>query len=371
MPYHGRRARQGLVVYIVAEGGKGVRKRVRAWEQFHGRKMTGVKFLPRPVQVRSQEWEVLTEACRRLAPTLVVVDTQARVTVGIEENSATEMGLFVDRVEKLRAVSGACVLLVHHTGVDVSRGRGSTSVKGAMQTELSVSRKGKSARETRVTLSTGKQKDDEELDDLEFRVEVVKLDGEADEDGRPITSVVLIPTGPTGPEPGSVKDVIAKLDAAGIPAGWGRDKVRTETAKRGIVLAAKNAIISEALQTRRNRTNDLSPDSPDSPGVGDRMNRTTDLSPPSGQEDMFSQVNPVPDSSGQEGQPGSSPDLSPCPHPLRGGQAGQPPSGTAPEWVSCASCGGRLDPTFAGTGSVLCIVCLAKNNNPEGDQNGR
>lgn len=192
MDWHGRKVQQGLVVYVVAEGLKGVRKRVRAWEQHHDRKMTGVKFLPRPVQVKSPEWAVLTEACRQLDPALIIVDTQARVTVGVEENSATEMGQIVDRIEALRASCAACVLLVHHSGVSGERGRGSTSVKGAMQTELSVCRKGK-GRDTRVTLKTGKQKDDEELSDLVFAPHIVELNGEADWVGQPITSVVLVP----------------------------------------------------------------------------------------------------------------------------------------------------------------------------------
>ncbi len=193
--WHGRAARQGTVVYLVAEGVKGIRKRVRAWEQHYGRKMTGVKFLPRPVQVKSPEWRVLIEACRRLKPSLVIVDTQARVTVGVEENSATEMGVILHQVEQLRGACEACVLLVHHSGIAGDRGRGSTSIKGGMQTELGVSRKGK-GRDIRVTLSTGKQKDDEELDDLVFALKVVELDGEAKEDGSPVTSVVLLPQDP-------------------------------------------------------------------------------------------------------------------------------------------------------------------------------
>jgi hypothetical protein len=195
--WHGRPVRQGIVVYLVAEGSRGVRKRVRAWEQHHARKMTGVKFLPRPVQATSPEWQTLTEVCKRLRPALVVVDTQARVTVGVEENSATEMGRVVDRLEGLRTASGACVLLIHHKGLNGDHGRGSTAVKGAMQTEVTVTKDDKA-----VTLAVDKQKDSEEIADLCFRLESVPLDGEAEEDGRPVTSAVLLvddtPSGASG-----------------------------------------------------------------------------------------------------------------------------------------------------------------------------
>jgi hypothetical protein len=86
----GLNVKQGRVVMIVAEGAAGTSLRVKAWRQKYG-PMGDVKFLPRPVQVSDRKaWSVLVEACRRLEPVCVVVDTQARVTVGLEENSARE-----------------------------------------------------------------------------------------------------------------------------------------------------------------------------------------------------------------------------------------------------------------------------------------
>lgn len=157
LAWHGHDVAKGEVVYLVAEGARGIKHRVRAWEQHHGRKATGVRFLPRPIQAADPEWLTLIEACRRLDPVLIVIDTQARVTVGIEENSAKEMGEFIHRAEALRAATGACVALVHHTGHQGEEGRGSTAVKGALQTQLSVNKA-----DALVTVSTLKQKDDEE-----------------------------------------------------------------------------------------------------------------------------------------------------------------------------------------------------------------
>ncbi|WP_405359792.1 AAA family ATPase [Kitasatospora sp. NBC_00085] len=204
LDWHGRRVRQGLVVYLVAEGARGIRKRVRAWEQVHGRKMTGVKFLPRPVQAVDIEWLVLIEACRRLGPLLIIVDTQARVTVGVEENSNTEMGKVIHRMEQLRANTGACVLLIHHKGLNGDHGRGASAVKGAMQTELTVTKEGKGP-DTRVLLATDKQKDSEEIGRLSFWLRQVALDGEAEEDGRPVTSAVLVLDDADAPEPPAVR----------------------------------------------------------------------------------------------------------------------------------------------------------------------
>lgn len=350
-PWHGHPVRQGLVVYIVAEGARGVRKRVRAWEQHHGRPMTGVKFLPRPVQSKSSEWDVLTAACERLQPTLIIVDTQARVTVGVEENSATEMGVFVDRVEKLRATCGACVLLVHHAGYNGGHGRGSTSVKGAMQTELSVSRRGKGARDTVVTLSTGKQKDDEELADVQFKLRIVELAGEADEEGRPVTSVVLEPAAPLGPEPGSVEDAVAKLDAMSAPAGWSRRKARTEASKRGVVLP-RDEVLSEAIKRRRDRLLFGGSQSGSQPPSDSKIAEPLSMVPEPGTT-----------TGGTTGQGIQEPPGTTGNHGTGGGwfpDSRRPRAGTSPRAAFCSGCGTPLDPVFVDSGSTRCAVCTAK-----------
>ncbi|MEJ8645289.1 AAA family ATPase [Streptomyces sp. MS1.HAVA.3] len=275
-PWHGQAVHQGAVIYLVAEGMKGIRKRVRAWEQHYGRRMTGVKFLPRPVQAMDPEWLVLVELCRRLQPALVVIDTQARITVGIEENSNTEMGRVVHRMEELRGASQACALLVHHAGHDSDRGRGATAVKGALQTELGVERKGKGLCDTTITLKTGKQKDDEELGDIVFGLHQVALNGEFKEDGSPVTSIVLVPLDPvsvpqarTG-QAGRIAEIAAALDAKDIPTSWGRDRLRKACSSIGIT--ARNGVLDDVIKHRKERregSENLSPNlSPPMPGTG-------------------------------------------------------------------------------------------------------
>lgn len=146
---------RGRVLYIVAEGAAGMDKRVSAIEREIGADLDGITFLPMPVRAPSPEWDALIELCRQEKPDLIIGDTQARLTVGVDENSATEMGEVVDACERLRRATGACVMLVHHTGLNGEHGRGSTAVKAALQTELVCTRRG-----DQVTISAAKQKDD-------------------------------------------------------------------------------------------------------------------------------------------------------------------------------------------------------------------
>lgn len=156
---------QGLVLYLVAEGVRGIKKRVRAWEKSMGGPMTGVQFLPVAVQSKDAgQWRAFVELARELQPVLIVVDTQARVTVGVEENSNTEMGEFVHQAERLRTASGACVLIVHHIGRAGETGRGATTLDGALSTIIKVTKD-----EDDVTLECQKNKDGAEWDKIHLR----------------------------------------------------------------------------------------------------------------------------------------------------------------------------------------------------------
>lgn len=163
--WQGYRVSQGPVLYVVAEGVRGTKKRVRAWEKSMGRPMDGVHFLPVAVQSRVEgQWSALVELARELTPVMIVIDTQARVTVGVEENSNTAMGEFVDQAERLRRASGATVVIVHHIGRTGDTGRGATTLDGAMSTIIKVTKD-----DDRVSLECQKNKDGAEWDPIHLR----------------------------------------------------------------------------------------------------------------------------------------------------------------------------------------------------------
>jgi hypothetical protein len=178
--WHGHPVTQGSVLYVVAEGMIGVKQRVRAWEQAISKPMSDVRFLPVPVRANvAQQWRALRELSAELHPVLVVIDTQARVTVGLEENSAKDMGEFVDKLEALRADCRACILVVHHQGRSGNHMRGSTAMEGAADTEIKVSKA-----ENVITLECSKQKNAEPFTD--FTLKLVPMG----------SSVVLMPERP-------------------------------------------------------------------------------------------------------------------------------------------------------------------------------
>lgn len=158
VPWFGNSVKPGRVLYLAAEGSRGMAKRFAAWRQEYwsaAEPLPGLSILPVPVQASAAQWWELCELAAADRYALIVLDTQARITVGMEENSNTDMGQFVDRVEALRRASGAAVLVVHHQGKNGAEARGASALKAAAQTEVTARRD----LAGQITLAVTKQKD--------------------------------------------------------------------------------------------------------------------------------------------------------------------------------------------------------------------
>lgn len=174
--WQGREVKGGTVLYVVAEGATGTGVRVDAWERHNNmaREVHAIQWLPWAVNIFDATWAAaLAEVVGQLRPSLIVLDTLARSIVGADENSARDMGVVVAHLDRLKDASGACVLIVHHTGKDASAGgRGSSALKGAMDTELELTGDG-----DRLTLRTTKQKDGPALPPLHLAMVAVEAAG--------------------------------------------------------------------------------------------------------------------------------------------------------------------------------------------------
>ncbi|WP_288813033.1 helicase RepA family protein [uncultured Gordonia sp.] len=133
--WQGHAAERGTVVYLAGEGDTGLPKRILAWEQANNRGVKApVKVFPRPAALHKPddaETKAMVESIIRRKPDLVVIDTLARYTPGMNENSAEDMGLFVQVASRIKDETGACVVIVHHTTKDDGTERGSSALRGA------------------------------------------------------------------------------------------------------------------------------------------------------------------------------------------------------------------------------------------------
>jgi AAA domain len=143
-PFMGRDVHQGPVVFVVAEGVGGIGARVQAWHDFHGRAgsyVEAVTFITVAINLLDQKMvDGLCAFLKDRGAVLTIVDTLARCTPGMEENSARDMGNVVEALDLIRNATGGHVLVVHHAGKDVERGmRGSSALLGAVDTVIKLS----------------------------------------------------------------------------------------------------------------------------------------------------------------------------------------------------------------------------------------
>lgn len=191
--FAGFQAIQRPVVYIAGEGRGGLGKRFKALEQ-----ETGVNIADGFLHVSNSAAQLLDpesardviEAVAALSesPGLIVIDTLSRNFGPGSENDSRDMSTFVGIADQITNATGATVLIVHHTGVEVrDRSRGSSVLNAAADFEFKVQRES----DDRVSLSCTKMKDFEEPAQLVFAVRQVDLPEEWGDDWSPGTSVVL------------------------------------------------------------------------------------------------------------------------------------------------------------------------------------
>lgn len=165
--WHNHLVNQGSVVYVAAEGGSGISKRVRAWLQAKQIKPRDVPiaWLIESMTMYKESDDVgrlMTRLDEELAdtPRLIIVDTLARCLEG-DENTQLDMGRFVAGVDMLRHEYKAAVLVIHHTRLDGDRERGNTALRGGTDTMLSVTKNGDA-----ITIECTKQKDWEHFSNI-------------------------------------------------------------------------------------------------------------------------------------------------------------------------------------------------------------
>lgn len=182
--WRGCRVNGGAVLYIAAEGGAGVRNRLAAFKRERP-DMASAPFTLLPISLDMHGQGDALAVCEIIpdaAPALMVVDTLAR-SMGVgDENTAKDAAMFVKNCDLIREATGAHVMVVHHTGKDEDRGaRGSSALRAAVDTEISVTSKGE--------IVCKKQRDMAYAKPLNFTLRSVTLG--RDEDGDPVTSAVV------------------------------------------------------------------------------------------------------------------------------------------------------------------------------------
>jgi hypothetical protein len=149
LDYCGRKVVQGAVLYVAAERGRIVRRRIKAWCKEHGLPDIPLAVVDKAVDLRTRKIDAdriiatakqMEAACGQ--PVVwIIFDTLNRVLAGGDENSPKDMGAVVASVDLIYRETHAHCSLIHHVPVDrIDRMRGHSSLLGAVDTTVRVSK---------------------------------------------------------------------------------------------------------------------------------------------------------------------------------------------------------------------------------------
>ena len=195
--WYGYKTEESGVLYFCGEGEKSIFKRILAWEEHFETPLKGKKFKVsnRPARILDDEdyEDVLAKAHKAKKEFgklgLIVIDTLQRNFGSGDENSTSDMNLFIQRVDRLKFETGACIMLIHHTGHagsksnGVRRGRGSSVLPASVDSEFFIERDdrdnydgalGVEEKVMYVKMSQTLNKEDMNMPSMNFRMDTVK-----------------------------------------------------------------------------------------------------------------------------------------------------------------------------------------------------
>lgn len=248
-PWYGKAVHQGPAIYVAAEGGRMIENRFEALRRHFKVDDVPLDLVPCPVDLLRPKADtkpliaLIEEAQKEYGrgPALVTIDTLSRALAGGNENAPDDMGALVKNLDRIRAATGAHLMIIHHTGKDKANGaRGHSLLRAATDTEIEIDS---------YKILTRKQRDMEQARPVGFELVSVSLGQGAR--GKEITSCVVGQIGGAAadfsrlPMTGEEREVYTALEmlSAGTGAEWvaGKDWTASYRELKGVPSLSSSA----------------------------------------------------------------------------------------------------------------------------------
>jgi len=175
--FFGADVKMGKVLYVVGEGLRGMKWRIEALKLAHPEADlealdNNLIILPKAVMLLDKmESTMLVNTAVQIAEEnnlrCFIIDTWARSLTGGDENSAQDVGNAIQLCETIRTKTGASPIIIHHTGADGQRERGSTALRGATDTTIQMNHR---ESEKVIEVICKKMKDGEPFQNLDLEL---------------------------------------------------------------------------------------------------------------------------------------------------------------------------------------------------------
>ena len=142
--------KKGAVLFISGEGHGGMGARVKACKiQNNSPDGANLYVIRAQINIRSsqEDFDALVAAINELVAQIdepleiIILDTLMRMSGGnFNENSSEDMGGFIAQTGKLQQLYNCALMVIHHSGKHIKGLRGHSSLLGAVDTELEITR---------------------------------------------------------------------------------------------------------------------------------------------------------------------------------------------------------------------------------------
>jgi len=142
--------KKGAVLFISGEGHGGMGARVKACKiQNNSPDGANMYVIRAQINIRSsqEDFDALVAAINELVAQIdepleiIILDTLMRMSGGnFNENSSEDMGGFIAQTGKLQQLYNCALMVIHHSGKHIKGLRGHSSLLGAVDTELEITR---------------------------------------------------------------------------------------------------------------------------------------------------------------------------------------------------------------------------------------
>jgi AAA domain len=194
--YRDRAVQQGPVIYCAFEGAHGYHKRGEAFRRHHclTDERPPMFVIPGRADLIKDHAALIKDMHGQLVdrnvdgpPKVVVLDTLNKSLIG-SESKDIDMANYIAAAEAIQKAFGCLVIIVHHHGIEESRPRGHTSLRGAIDVMIRIDRDERN----NIIALVEEMRDGPEGAQIASRLVVVTV-GE-DVKGKPLTSAAVEPT---------------------------------------------------------------------------------------------------------------------------------------------------------------------------------
>lgn len=280
----------GTVIYVAAEGHRGLLGRAQAWERAFNDGQLTRRLIVTPRGLDPRDPKDMAKLTRRIVATdakLVIFDTLHRCAPGLDENNSNDQGIgsVIKGLQRVKDQTDCSMLMLAHTGHEGIRARGSSSQEDdaddAYVIQLAGDPEDRSPNNPRVLI---RRKSKEGEAGQRYPLMLRTHPGEdpfnpRDNGGAYIT--LADPDDPTGPHTGggrragrppraedNVTRIMREMDEAGLPPELSQRGARNWLRERHIVIQGRGVDWQDAHAARKERARGAAADGDETPPAG-------------------------------------------------------------------------------------------------------